>query len=268
MVRIPKPVQLFLGLVTINLVALPGRGEIIPSNRRMTWQGNVGVPGGIPNRTKIFVNVKTTSNPRYRCMGDGVTNDAPALQAALNACPAGQVVYAPASTYRIATAVNANVSDKTLRGDGMGRTMFMLTDGHGRFQFGREQSPRPVDSSTFAVFAPVTEGATAGSTVLTVKDTSTIHTNNIITLRMDTPTWMHKITEDREGADAKDDLFKMTFKVVSKTATTVTITPPLPMTLSAWNPRIIAWGKHGRSCLTTGFGMENCTVNAWNGSGF
>jgi len=48
--------------------------------------GQCGVPGGIPNRAKIFVNVKTASNPRYRCLGDGVTNDAPQLQAALNDC--------------------------------------------------------------------------------------------------------------------------------------------------------------------------------------
>src|SRR5689334_12362825 len=84
-------------LLASSVAIVPGRGDIIPADRRMTWQGNVGVPGGIPNRTEVFVNVKTTSNPRYRCAGDGVTNDAAALQAALKACPPGQVVYAPAA---------------------------------------------------------------------------------------------------------------------------------------------------------------------------
>src|ERR1041385_8287515 len=225
MVPIPKAVRLFVALGTINLLALPGRGEIIPADRRMTWQGNVGVPVGIPNRTEIFVNVKTTSNPRYRCAGDGVTNDAAALQAALRACPPGQVVYAPAATYRIATPVDANVSNKTLRGDGMGKTVFKLTDGKGRFQFGRGQNVRPHGQSASSTYVLVTSGATAGSTVLTVKDTSIIRKNNLVALRMDTPTWIHKVTADREGADSTDDLFKMTFKVVSKTATTITITP-------------------------------------------
>jgi hypothetical protein len=263
-----KAVRVFVALLGINLLALPGSGEIIPANRRMIWQGNVGVPGGIPNRTKIFVNVKTTSNPRYRCAGDGVINDAPALQAALNACPAGEVVYVPTSTYRIATPVDAKVSNKTLRGDGMGRTIFLLTDGTGRFQFGRGQNVKPGGKSAGGLFVSVTSGATAGSTVLTVKDTSIILTNHLVTLQMDTPTWMHSVTQDREGLDAKDDLFRMTFKVVSKTATTVTITPPLPMTLSSWNPRIVASGMYGSGYLTTSFGMEDCTVNAWNGAGF
>src|SRR4051812_34640791 len=86
--------------------------EIIPPERRMQWQGNVGVPGGIPNRTKIFVNLKTTSDARFKCAGDGVTDDASRVEAALRACPAGQVVYAPAGAYRIARVVNANVTGK------------------------------------------------------------------------------------------------------------------------------------------------------------
>jgi hypothetical protein len=84
---------------------------------------------------------------------------------------------------------------------------------------------------------------------------------------MDTPTWIHKVTENREGADSTDDLFKMTFKVVKKTPRTVEITPPLPMTVSAWNPRIIV-SLHESGYLTTGFGMEDCSVNAWEGPGF
>ena len=234
----------------------------------MVWQGNVGVPGGIPKRAKIFVNVKTTSNPLYRCAGDGVGNDAPALAAALKACPPDQVVYAPAATYRIATPVDANVSNKTLRGDGMGKTIFLLTDGKGRFQFGRGQNVNQRGKLSNGPFVFVTSGATAGSTVLTVKDTSIIRANSLITVRMDTPTWMHKVTDNREEADTTDDLFKMTFKVVSKTATTVTITPPLPMTLSAWNPRIVGSGYHSSGYLTTGFGMEDCTVSSWDGSPF
>jgi hypothetical protein len=234
----------------------------------MQWQGNVGVSGGIPNRTKVFVNLKTTSDARFKCAGDGVADDASRLEAALKACPAGQVVYAPAGAYRIARVVNANVSGKTLRGEGMGKTVFVLSDSKGRFQFGRQQWPRPVDNATFGVVVAVLSGATAGSTVLHVKDSSRIQVNNLITLRMDTPPWMHKITGNREGADATDDLFKMTFKVVGKTATTVTITPPVPMTVSSWNPRIVGWGHHNNGYLTTGFGMEDCTVNASNGPGF
>ena len=97
----------------------------------------MGVPGGIPNRAKIFVNVKTASSARYRCAEDGITNDAAALG--------------------IATPLNALASGKKLRGDGMGKTIFMLTDGAGRFQFGHEQSPRPADGSTRSALVSVNQ---------------------------------------------------------------------------------------------------------------
>lgn len=40
-----------------------GKSDIIPTNRIINWQNNVGIPGGIPNRTNIFCNV--TEAPYY-----------------------------------------------------------------------------------------------------------------------------------------------------------------------------------------------------------
>jgi hypothetical protein len=93
----------WLCLVALHVVfARPCAAEIIPASRRMIWTpgAGVGVPGGIPERTTIFVNIKTTDSADYRCVGDGTTDESAHLQAALKACPAGQVVYAPAGTYR------------------------------------------------------------------------------------------------------------------------------------------------------------------------
>src|SRR4026209_724557 len=70
--------------------------EIIPANRRVTWQP--GVPGGIPNRTTIFANV--TQDP-YNANNSGAANAATAIQNAINACPADQVVFLPAGTYQL-----------------------------------------------------------------------------------------------------------------------------------------------------------------------
>src|SRR5215471_390938 len=53
--------------------------EIIPSDRRVTWQGNVGVPGGIPNVTTVYASFPTVP----------LETD---LQNALNSCPSNQVV--------------------------------------------------------------------------------------------------------------------------------------------------------------------------------
>jgi hypothetical protein len=234
--------------------------EIIPVNRRMNWEpgGTVGVPGGIPKRTTIFVNVKTTENSSYHCAGDGVTDDGPALQAALLACPKDQVVYVPTGTYRLQTRVvvaGARHQNYTLRGDGMGKTIF-LSDGAGAFAIGSGQNPIPIESSAGSL--RVTAGATVGSTVLTVADASSIKIGNLITLLMDTPTWMHTLTRQTE-------LFKMNFKVTAKTATTVTITPPIPWNVSGFNPRILPWGHRGSGLLTQGVGLEDFTINSTRG---
>src|SRR5690349_2540064 len=72
--------------------------SIIHSDRRVDW--HPGIPGGIPNRTTICAKV---TDPPYSAKGDGVADDSAAIQAALDACPKGQVVLAPAGTYRLGT---------------------------------------------------------------------------------------------------------------------------------------------------------------------
>jgi hypothetical protein len=248
-------------LALILLIPVRSIAEIIPASRRMNWTlgTNVGVPGGIPNRTTLFVNVKTTANPAYHCEGDGVTDDSAALQAAMRDCPTGQVVYAPAGTYRLHTNVLVQFTQNfTLRGDGPTQTIFLCTGNSGGFHIGTEQWPIPTSGEL-----TVTAGATPGSTVLTVPSTSTINVSNFVTLHMNTPTWMHTLN----GTDS-DIIFKMTFKVVSKTGTTVTISPSIPFDVSQMNPRIIPWGNSGGGHVTNGVGFEGFTIDARNGSSF
>lgn len=94
----------------------PSAPGLIPADRRITWQA--GIPGGIPSRPTIFADVKAAP---YLAKGDGVTNDAPAIQAAINACPAGQVVYMPAGVYRLNAPLQMR-SGVVLRGAGMTAT--------------------------------------------------------------------------------------------------------------------------------------------------
>jgi PKD repeat protein len=68
------------------LFVLTAFGGIIPSDRRVTWQGNVGVSNGIPNRTTI-----------YTTLAAGASLSS--VQSALNACPANQVVKLSAGSY-------------------------------------------------------------------------------------------------------------------------------------------------------------------------
>src|SRR5881275_2569114 len=94
--------------------------EIIPANRIAPWQGNVGVPGGIPSRTTIYVNIVTDlgADPT------GVVDCSGIIQNAINSCPAGQVVYIPPGRFRVGTQITLSNSKNnfTIRGAGMGLT--------------------------------------------------------------------------------------------------------------------------------------------------
>lgn len=116
------------------LCALSASATIIPADRvpggptpGLPWNGIVGIPGGIPNRTTIFANVR---NAPYNAKGDDVTDDTAAIQSAINACPSNQVVYVPTGTY-LTTATLQLTTGVTVRGDGPGATTI---DSHGSGQ--------------------------------------------------------------------------------------------------------------------------------------
>src|SRR5215831_17711684 len=96
------------------------RSSIIPASRMTDWtKPGLTARGGIPHRTTIF---KTLSP-----LGGGQDDD-PQIQAAINACPEGQVVQLTAGVFRINggpgwRCVVFNKNNVTLRGAGPGRAL-------------------------------------------------------------------------------------------------------------------------------------------------
>src|SRR5689334_15790771 len=105
-----------LGLLSFSNVLSVAQADVLPPERRITWQP--GVPGGIPARNTDCANAVTG----YGAKGDGVTDDTQAIQNAINACPAGQVVYVPAGTYRLNSQLTI-AKGIVLRGAGPSATL-------------------------------------------------------------------------------------------------------------------------------------------------
>jgi len=92
--------------------------EIISADRQVTWQGNVGVEGGIPART---TQIDCTQAP-YNVPTDGISDCQPSITACLNGIASGQTAYLPAGKFIISWTL-VIPSNKTLRGAGMNSTI-------------------------------------------------------------------------------------------------------------------------------------------------
>ncbi len=105
----------------MGLAALPRRPHLAihrhpPPDRRID-SALAGIPGGIPSRMTVCATVDAAR------FGDGRMDATAAIQDALDACPAGEVVYLPAGTYVTSETINMR-TDKTLRvAPGQGRTI-------------------------------------------------------------------------------------------------------------------------------------------------
>jgi Pectate lyase superfamily protein/Bacterial Ig-like domain (group 2) len=113
-------------IATITVTEATTRYYEIPAARRTVW--NPGIPGGIPTRTTLCATVTpayAASNGLTAFNLDGTGNAAPAIQHAMNNCPAGQVVYLPPGTYRLNSALSLS-RGITLRGEGATQTKLRL----------------------------------------------------------------------------------------------------------------------------------------------
>jgi Pectate lyase superfamily protein len=97
-------------------------GEIIPADRRIDWS-TAGIPGGIPERTKVCATIDSA------VYGNGVTDATGAIQNALDNCPDEQVVYLPDGVYMVGSTIHLYDYD-TLRGAGPGKTILKHTGGY------------------------------------------------------------------------------------------------------------------------------------------
>jgi len=134
-------------------------------DRRTVW--NPGVSGGIPSRTTVC---RTVNAP--------ASGDATALiQAAIDACPAGQVVQLGPGTFTIGTTGNYLLVNKgiTLRGSGPGQTTLQKTNGAKP----NTETPGPTPTPIVIIGAARYDSLQATSTNLTA---DAVKGNNSVTV--------------------------------------------------------------------------------------
>jgi hypothetical protein len=239
--------KLFLGLFLVfsidNLIP-----QIIPSDLLYNWESNVGVPGGIPNRTTVGAIVDSV------IYGNGNVDASSAIETAIDLCPDGQVVYIPSGTYRLDNRIyRAYAHNITIRGAGTGNTI--LISGSNVSQMillGTADWPRPSSGVS------ISSGATAGNNVVTVSNTSSIIVGNLVRIEQNDLPYVIDVSTP----NTNDKMLSATFRVVSKTATTVTLTPQIPFTFTE-SPTLV---QYSISPLVS-TGVEDLTIDCNSQSG-
>ncbi len=213
--------------------ATPGSYETmsIPANRIPKW--DAGYRGTIPN-VAVCANITN-----YGGSGLDTSDDSAALKSAITACKTvGGAVFVPAGTYYLAGQFVVP-SGVVIRGEGMGKTNFLVTPASGLDVFlakGSQGSP-----------VSLTQEEAAGSTSLTLASTSSVRVGQNIILVMENSADLY--LPDR--ATARGQIFK----VASISGNQITLDAPLRLTYAlSVSPRIYP--------LTTvnNIGFEHFTV--------
>lgn len=248
-----KTIIAILILVTSTVHAV-----LIPADRLGKWKPgvDVGVSGGIPANRTIIVDA---SGPPYNADKTGANDASVAIQSAINATPKGGVTSLPAGTYRI-TKDLALGSGRTLRGAGMNATTLMVYGGSNILSFGA-QSPGwwgPLQNGIAVT------GATANATTLTVPDTATFTPGlmAIFSRQASSDQYDNPVVVATGGPGG--DFFRQVTKVVSKTPTTLTVSPGPFIDLAAYPVKIVAGLYAGQD----GVGVEDLTIDLKNSSTF
>jgi Pectate lyase superfamily protein len=131
--------------------------SLIPAERLTTW--NPGIPGGIPVRTQVCASINAAA------FGNGAQDATAAIQAALDACPEGQVVSLSAGTFTVSTLLQI-AKGIVLRGSGPTQTLVKSTASAAPVVWMGPMWPQ------IAASVNLTANAGKGSTTITVASTS------------------------------------------------------------------------------------------------
>lgn len=205
----------------------------VPADRIVPWTGNVGVEGGIPNRTTIRNCVTSDGVPT-----NPATDATAAIQKCLDNAPQDGVAFLPAGTYQISATVTIP-SNKSLRGAGLATTVFTNAKIDNLLYMGAGHSNN-------GPLFKITSGHTKGSSMLTLSDASSLQPGSYVLINEKNDASI-PVTPNSyaDGPCSWCDQFGATrlraqvAKVKSKNGNTIEITPALFYDFSAQNDPIV-----------------------------
>ena len=212
----------FCALALALVISQVATGEVIDPSRRVVWQGNVGIPGGIPDSS-----VKSVSTTV------AVGASAATVSSALHAAAANSVVVMPAGNYSWSQQIDWSGVRQgvVLRGAGMGKTVVTWTS---YVECGMNMRGPGFVQSSLSQEANLSADGNKGDTVISVNSVpSWVTVGGLICIdELDDPSTVAGFGTNggssyREiagnGARGKGQ----TVRVIAKTSTTITIEIPL-----------------------------------------
>lgn len=232
------------------LAAFVAAAQVLPADRAITWRP--GVPGGVPARATVCANVVTN----YGARGDGAADDSSAIQNAINACPAGQVVFVPAGTYRLNRQLSI-AKGVVLRGAGPTATKLRTYAAWHGIQMGDwPASPSGID---------IVGSPGKGSTTLSVSGAGFAAGDYIVIDQVNDGVEVVNVDDESRDGGARA-LSQMTM-VTAVNGQTLTIDPPLYHAYaSAQRPQV--WRLASGSAITKFAGVEDLQIERVSPTGW
>lgn len=236
----------------------------MPAVRQAAWQGNVGIPGGIPVYP-IGINVK---NAPYNAYGDGVHNDTAAIQAAVNNCSNRTAVYLPTGTYLVSNTITipsgypAYAPSISIRGDGPGLTVITYTNVSGS---GADVIDFHPGYQYTATTSSITGGLTQGSSSILVTNGGSWKSGEIVSIAEQNDTNFVNINNyDGDACTYCGDgtgnwCLQQYVRITNISGNTLSINPPL---LWSYNPNLQPTVQNKN--WVTNCGVEDLTIKRLN----
>lgn len=238
--------------------------NIIPADRIITWEGNVGIPGGIPTITNIYTNFSA---------GASVTDISNALVSARSVATSNNMLVIKLGDGDFTNATGMTSSDYVaLRGNGS-NTIYHATGGWGggdtegsmAFYFGTSMFGSRGGGAPGGVTYNVSSGYTKGSQSVVLASAPGDMAGYLMTIDQLNDTNFVSLqgqygVSDSSGRDNGARAMSQTVEITNVIGSTVYFHPPLYYTLTnALDPEAVLWDPQRKWA-----GLEDMTIKCYS----